>query len=71
MKALTKPEKFRDMSHIYGYDECNDILENTDEVDCVTGSEWTEVDCVWSAADEECLPVYDCMETSDPDINEC
>lgn len=70
MKALTKPEKFRATSRIYGY-ECNDILENEDDVACLTGSELIEVDCVWDAATQECVPVYDCMETADPDINEC
>ncbi len=70
MKALTKPEKFRATSRIYGY-ECNDILENEDDVACLTGSEWIEVDRVWNPSTQEYESVYECEETSDPDINDC
>ncbi|MYB93592.1 hypothetical protein F4Y43_06980 [Candidatus Poribacteria bacterium] len=71
MKALTKPEKFQVMSRIYGY-ECNDILENEDDVACdPTGREEIEVDCVWDTEIGECVPVYDCVDVEDPDINEC
>ena len=74
MKALTKPEKFRATSRIYGY-ECNDILENDDDVACApTGTEWVVVDTevVWDEnGNPEFVDVYNCVDVDDPDINEC
>lgn len=74
MKALTKPEKFRATSHIYGY-ECED--DPYWEGPCPpppSGTEWVVVDRVveWDEnGDPYFVDVYDCVDVDDPDINDC
>ena len=64
MKALTKPEKFRAMSRIYGYEE-----DSVDEV--FDGTEW-----VWVGWETDFGPtgriiiydVYDCQSTTEDSV---
>ncbi|MCE2435574.1 MAG: hypothetical protein J4F29_22055 [Candidatus Latescibacteria bacterium] len=71
MKALTKPETFQVMSRIYGY-ECNDILENEDDVACnPSGTESIQIGTEWDPSTQAFEPVYECVEVDDPDMNDC
>ena len=73
MKALTKPEKFRVMSRIYGY-ECDDwVDEDCTPPDPPSGTTWviTNCDVVFDEnGDPEVVCDEDC-ESVDEDVNDC